>query len=840
MRLHVLLSLLSGVAFIAQTGFVSATPEAFEVGPDNLKELPGGKEADGIIGDFVLRNDKVEAVISANLHLRRANMSTFYGDNGITPGNLYDLTRRGEDNDQIVVFTPSGQQGPVSYVRVSDTGAGGEAVVETVVSAAMNKGLYKRHEYRLRDGWPGVLIVTTFRNESAAVRKGSVADRWTRFDSTGTFAGINWADAIDPADKCGYAYAWHTGNGFKTPPREVELKPGDEITFARFLAVGRSPAAAVGHVAVFNGVDTTRVPGQIASATGKGIASAKATFTRGNASVAAYPDANGRFEIALPSGQASWLVSDIGRGTAGGDAKTFNPGASVPVSVKLPAASAVQFDVRDEHGKSIPCKAQFRGVNGTKNPNLGPGWRAHGCLDQYHSEKGTFRVQLDPGEYEITVTHGIEFSHHRETIKLAKSGSVTVKAVLKRLVDTTGWVSADYHNHSTPSGDNVCGTDDRLINLAAEHIEFAPTTEHNRIYDWRPHIEKLGLADEMQTVSGMESTGGGAHMNTFPFKPVPRTQDGGAPVWEKDPRINALRLREWQGREPARWIQINHPDMLFNFTDRDGDGKYDGGFIGLGELIDGIETDNYSASTILYPAPYSVSLYRGRETVRYQRPFIWLQLLNQGAPYVAVAVCDAHRVHGNGVGGWRMYMPSKTDEPAKIDWRENSAHAKDGRSYLTTGPFLQVATADGKLPGETTTAKGSIDLQVKVQCTDWIDIDRVQVLVNGRQPKNLNFTRKTHPQFFGNGVVKFDRTINVPLKEDSMLIVVAKGENSDLSIGYGTSAQAKINPVAYHNPIKVDVDGNGFQPNGDTLGFPLPTKKLTPKQARENLKAAGL
>ncbi len=138
---------------------------------------------------------------------------------------------------------------------------------------------------------------------------------------------------------------------------------------------------------------------------------------------------------------------------------------------------------------------------------------------------------------------------------------------LKRLVDTRGWVSADYHNHSTQSGDNTCGTDDRIINLAAEHIEFAPTTEHNRLYDWRPHIDRLGLAQFIQTVPGMELTGSGAHFNSFPFKPVPRTQDNGAPVWNKDPRITAITLRDWQGAEPDRWVQINHPDMVTNFID---------------------------------------------------------------------------------------------------------------------------------------------------------------------------------------------------------------------------------------------------------------------------------
>ena len=66
-------------------------PQAFEVGPSNMDLLPRGKEADGILGDFVLRNARVELVISHNAPLRRANMSTFYGTNGITPGCLYDL-----------------------------------------------------------------------------------------------------------------------------------------------------------------------------------------------------------------------------------------------------------------------------------------------------------------------------------------------------------------------------------------------------------------------------------------------------------------------------------------------------------------------------------------------------------------------------------------------------------------------------------------------------------------------------------------------------------------------------------------------------------------------------
>ena len=814
-----------------------AAPEAFEIGPDNKDQLPRGKEADGIIGDFVLRNDKVEAVISANLPLRRANMSTFYGTNGISPGCLYDLTLRGAHNDQLTCFSPSGQQGPVSWVRVAKDGSDGEAVIETVVTSPNNGGLYKRHEYRLRDGWQGVLVVTTYRNAGTDTRKGTVDDRWVTFTSMGTSGDIAWADAVDPADKAGYARGWVERDGMKAPPTELELKPGQEISFARFVAVGTSPLQSVGVVRQFRGEAGGLVSGTLKDSAGKGITAARVTGASlanptSTNRLAAYPNAAGEVSLWLPTGEHELESSDLGRESVLSKVSVA-PGGNAKFSAVLKAQSAIAFDIRGENGQPIPCKAQFIGVNGTKVPSLGPQNRAAGCVDQYHSANGQFRQPLPPGDYEVVVTRGIEFGHLRQTVKLAAGQTATVKGVLKRLVDTRGWVSADYHNHSTPSGDNTCGTDDRLINLAAEGVEFVPTTEHNRFYDWRPHIVRLGLTNHLQTVSGVELTGSGAHFNSFPFDPVPLTQDGGAPVWSTDPRITAATLRDFQKPEPARWIQINHPDMVANFTDRDGDGRADGGFVGLPLLIDGVEVENYSPSSILSGAPFSVArdTKTGRDAVRYQREFIWLQLLNKGHRYVGVAVCDAHSVYGNGTGGWRMYMPSASDEPAKIDWRENSRHAKEGRSYLTTGPFLQVQTEDGTQPGGTVRATGGVKLKVRVQCTDWIDIDRVQVLVNGRAEPKLNFTRATHPEWFANGVVKFDRTLDVPLAEDAHLIVVAAGENFDLKTGYGTSAQAKLKPIAYHNPIWADVDGSGFKPNGDTLGWPL-TTKVTADEAR--------
>lgn len=123
--------------------------------------------------------------------------------------------------------------------------------------------------------------------------------------------------------------------------------------------------------------------------------------------------------------------------------------------------------------------------------DLGPKMRAHGCVDQYHSEKGQFTVQVPAEKYQVRVVHGGEYSSIQQDVDVAQGAEVVVKGQLKRVVESTGWVTSDFHNHSTQSGDNICGTDDRLINIAAENLEWCPTTEHNRLYDWLPHMQRV-------------------------------------------------------------------------------------------------------------------------------------------------------------------------------------------------------------------------------------------------------------------------------------------------------------------------------------------------------------
>ncbi len=76
-----------------------AQREAVEIQLTNKDLLPGGTEADGILGDFILRNNRLHALISGAQPLRRAHMRT--ENNFVTQGCLYDLDLRGAHNDQI-------------------------------------------------------------------------------------------------------------------------------------------------------------------------------------------------------------------------------------------------------------------------------------------------------------------------------------------------------------------------------------------------------------------------------------------------------------------------------------------------------------------------------------------------------------------------------------------------------------------------------------------------------------------------------------------------------------------------------------------------------------------
>src|SRR5690606_1042490 len=141
----------------------------------------------------------------------------------------------------------------------------------------------------------------------------------------------------------------------------------------------------------------------------------------------------------------------------------------------------------------------------------------------------------------------------------------------------------------------------------------------------------------------------------------------------------------------------------------------------------------------------------------------WLQMLNLGYRVPGVVNTDAHyNFHGS---GWiRNYIKSPTDDPAQIETMDVVHAADHGHVLMTTGPFMTVALTAaqdsarprGIMGDDVIAPGGKATLSVRVQCPNWMDVNRVQVFVNGQPKPELNFTRRTHPEWFGNDVVKFD------------------------------------------------------------------------------------
>jgi hypothetical protein len=306
------------------------------------------------------------------------------------------------------------------------------------------------------------------------------------------------------------------------------------------------------------------------------------------------------------------------------------------------------------------------------------------------------------------------------------------------------------------------------------------------------------------------------------MKFTPRTQDGGGPTTATNVEEQIERLALWDNRS-EKLVQVNHPDTGWMFYDKNGDGQPDAGHERAFPFMDVMEIHPIQNALDLAPFATFSGGSRYHNTV-----FRWLQLLNQGFRIYGVVNTDAHyNFHGS--GALRNWIQSPTDEPSQIKYMDMVHAAEQGRLVMSNGPFLEVWTSETGSTKTVTVGQDlaapskKITLKIKAQCPNWIDLDRLFVLVNGRIHPQHNYYREQHPDVFRTGNVKIDRMVDLTLEKDSHVIVVVGDLGSDLSKVQGL-AEGKMPATALTNPIFVDVDGNGFQPNKDTLDAALPVK----------------
>lgn len=193
----------------------------------------------------------------------------------------------------------------------------------------------------------------------------------------------------------------------------------------------------------------------------------------------------------------------------------------------------------------------------------------------------------------------------------------------------------------------------------------------------------------------------------------------------------------------------------------------------------------------------------------------WLALLKQGSRFPAVVNSGAYENY-HGCGWVRNYIQSQTDEPSNIRTMDVVRTLKKGRCFMTTAPFLEVEarseSGTSATFGDTLISKaGRVELSIRVQCPEWVRLDRVRVLKNSTLDPKLDFPKVSSPELFRNGIAQFDHSIDIVLDRDTYFIVIAMGRGRNMHRRDGEPEE--VPHIADSNPIWVDVGGDGFEPH---------------------------
>ncbi len=590
-------------------------------------------------------------------------------------------------------------------------------------------------------------------------------------------------------------------------------------------------------------------------------------------------DASGHASGKLSPGAYTLNASLQGRLVGPSVSVTVTAGGETTASVVLGEGRTLNVAVRDVAGTRIPAKVTVFCAGGTCPFNADT-YKQHVLLDypamgsaaiSYVPINGEATLTLPPGEYDVVVSRGPEYSTWPETWPASghrvdlRTADGAVNATLGRIVDTTGWMSADLHVHAYNSSDSAVSNSLRAANFLAEGVDVLLSTDHEYIFDYGPVVAELGAQSFIATMVGEEvTTFTHGHFNAFPLTRDDTKTNGGAfdhAGGEDDatlrmPQVFAGIKEKW----PGAAVQLNHP-------------RSSGGSLTL------LKVDTATLASRGNPADYNMAAApdaTANDTKLFGDGFDlvevangpspswdvmndWMTFLSRGTVRASSGVSDSHSSFSDTGGYARTWAKVDSDSVTTFQPQAFADAVRAQKLFVSNGPILSFTAQklDGAgLPtgpvvdigGTLSVARGDkVQFTLDVQGLEWMQLDRVELyshapgreafngVANGEWPegrilqkKELDPALATLEAVPGAGnlrrvhlVEKFEVTVT----DDTWFVGMTRSLN-----GRAMRPLHGSQPIAWSNAILIDADGSGAYDD-----FPLkPGQPLRAPEKKDN------
>ncbi len=426
---------------------------------------------------------------------------------------------------------------------------------------------------------------------------------------------------------------------------------------------------------------------------------------------------------------------------------------------------------------------------------LGPVRLPNGAVRYIFDADGQGEVLLPPGGYTVTAMRGFYYDYAEEEVTITASGTEDLSMTLTEVVDRTGYMCADLHQHSWSSPDSNIWPEVSVASNVAEGLDLIVSTDHDWINNYQPQVEAMGLEGWTRAFAGSEVTSYEyGHFNAYPLTIREDMRNNGSVDHYYLTPEEFFPLILADPMHPV--LQINHP--------RSG---------GLGGYFDYVRLDPETCR-VEVPEAWSTlftaievfnddDLRDPEEAAALQD---WFGLLNCGHRMTGTGTSDSHSHITSERGYVRSCMYFGHNVPGNVADAELGDAVRSMNVLISGGPFINVDVDGVTMGGVASAPGGNAEVNVLVQAPEWMNVERMRIFVSGLELDPVVLDESVRDPL--NPVIRFDDAVTVSTGGgDGFVVIIVEGDEPLTPVASGRY------PFAVTNPVFLDADGDGvFSP----------------------------